>query len=260
MRTSSRASRSSRACRSCARSSRAGLSVRIACLSTDPGIAWGGAKGASVHLAEIVEALREEGVEVLVLVSGIAAGGAGAVPWRHARVASRPAQGNGRRRAPGRRGAARRLARRSSAARSARMRCTSASRCTRRPARRPRARSGSRTSSSSNAPLPEEAARYRRLERAETRPTGSSGTTLSRADLVLPVSSPLAAYAPERGARRVEVTPNAVVPERFADLPARDPSAPPARRLLRRAAAVARRSRRSPRPGRCSTERRLDCG
>ncbi|MDX6619791.1 MAG: hypothetical protein QOK36_2177, partial [Gaiellales bacterium] len=47
--------------------------MRIACLSTDPGIAWGGPKGASVHLAEIVEALRTEGVETLVLVSGIAA-------------------------------------------------------------------------------------------------------------------------------------------------------------------------------------------
>jgi len=47
--------------------------VRIACLSTDPGIAWGGAKGASVHLAEIVEALRAEDVEMLVLVSQIVA-------------------------------------------------------------------------------------------------------------------------------------------------------------------------------------------
>ena len=47
--------------------------MRIACLSTDPGIAWGGAKGASVHLAEIVEALRAEDVEMLVLVSQIVA-------------------------------------------------------------------------------------------------------------------------------------------------------------------------------------------
>ena len=41
------------------------------------------------------------------------------------------------------------------------------------------------------------------------------------------MSSPLAAYARERGAQRVEVTPNAVAPERFSDLPPRDPSAPP---------------------------------
>ena len=77
-----------------------------------------------------------------------------------------------------------------------------------------------------NAPLPEEAARYRRLDRPEEADR-LERETLSHADLVLPVSSPLAAYARERGAQRVEVTPNAVVPERFAGLPARDPAAPP---------------------------------
>ncbi|MDX6539721.1 MAG: hypothetical protein QOI71_1331, partial [Gaiellales bacterium] len=77
-----------------------------------------------------------------------------------------------------------------------------------------------------NAPLPEEAARYRRLDRPEEAER-LERETLSGADLVLPVSSPLAVYAQERGAQRVEVTPNAVVPERFANLPARDPAAPP---------------------------------
>ena len=77
-----------------------------------------------------------------------------------------------------------------------------------------------------NAPLPEEAARYRRLDHPDEAER-LERETLSRADLVLPVSSPLAAYARERGAQRVEVTPNAVVPERFADLPDRDPSAAP---------------------------------
>jgi glycosyltransferase involved in cell wall biosynthesis len=77
-----------------------------------------------------------------------------------------------------------------------------------------------------NSPLPEEAARYRRLDRPEEADR-LERETLSGADLVLPVSSPLAAYAQERGAQRVEVTPNAVVPERFAGLPARDPAAPP---------------------------------
>ena len=77
-----------------------------------------------------------------------------------------------------------------------------------------------------NAPLPEEAARYRRLDRPEEADR-LERETLSRADLVLPVSSPLAAYARERGAQRVEVTPNAVAPERFSHLPPRDASAPP---------------------------------
>jgi glycosyltransferase involved in cell wall biosynthesis len=70
-----------------------------------------------------------------------------------------------------------------------------------------------------NSPLPEEASvpttdraeDARRLERE----------TLARADLVFPVSSPLADYASSRGARHVELMPNAVDLERFADLPPR---------------------------------------
>jgi glycosyltransferase involved in cell wall biosynthesis len=198
--------------------------VRIACLSTDPGIAWGGAKGASVHLAEIVEALRAEGVEVLVLVSGIAP--EATAPARGVTLESLPGPRKGigvdallaaeapltawlcdRLRGFGADALYERIALHSAAG-------SAAARAL-----------GIPHLVELNAPLPEEAARYRRLDRPEEADR-LERETLSRADLVLPVSSPLAAYASARGAQHVEVTPNAVVPERFADLPARDPSAP----------------------------------
>jgi glycosyltransferase involved in cell wall biosynthesis len=199
--------------------------VRIACLSTDPGIAWGGAKGASVHLAEIVEALRAEGVQVLVLVSGIAPDAPAPDPGITLESLPGPRKGMpvdarldaegplaswlvDRLRAFGANALYERIALHSAAGSVA-------------------ARTlGIPHMVELNAPLPEEAARYRRLDRPE-QADRLERETLSRADLVLPVSSPLAAYARERGAQRVEITPNAVVPERFSDLPARDPSAPP---------------------------------
>jgi glycosyltransferase involved in cell wall biosynthesis len=65
-----------------------------------------------------------------------------------------------------------------------------------------------------NAPLPEEAARYRRLERPHEAER-LERMVLSSADAVLAVSGPLVRYARERGASRVEVFPNAVDLERF---------------------------------------------
>ena len=199
--------------------------MRIACLSTDPGIAWGGAKGASVHLAEIVEALRAEDVEVLVLVSQIAG------------EAPAPARGVTLESLPGPRKAipvdALLAAEGALAAWLVdRLRDFGADALYERIALHSAA--GSTTARALgiphivelNAPLPEEAARYRRLERPEDADR-LERATLSHAGLVLPVSSPLAAYARDRGAQRVEVTPNAVAPERFSDLPPRDPSAPP---------------------------------
>ena len=199
--------------------------MRIACLSTDPGIAWGGAKGASVHLAEIVEALRAEDVEVLVLVSQIA--GEAPAPARGVTLESLPGPRKGipvdallaaegalaawlvdRLRDFGADALYERIALHSAAG-------STAARAL-----------GIPHIVELNAPLPEEAARYRRLERPEDADR-LERATLSHAGLVLPVSSPLAAYARDRGAQRVEVTPNAVAPERFSDLPPRDPSAPP---------------------------------
>src|SRR5687767_16030259 len=42
--------------------------MRLAYLSTDPGIAYGGTKGASVHVQELVTALADAGAEILLLV------------------------------------------------------------------------------------------------------------------------------------------------------------------------------------------------
>ena len=199
--------------------------MRIACLSTDPGIAWGGAKGASVHLAEIVEALRAEDVEVLVLVSQIT--GEASAPARGVTLESLPGP---------RKGVPVDALLAGEGALAAwlvdRLRDFGADALYERIALHSAA--GSTTARALgiphivelNAPLPEEAARYRRLERPEDADR-LERATLSHADLVLPVSSPLAAYARDRGAQRVEVTPNAVAPERFSDLPPRDPSAPP---------------------------------
>jgi glycosyltransferase involved in cell wall biosynthesis len=199
--------------------------VRIACLSTDPGIAWGGAKGASVHLAEIVEALRAEGVEVLVLVAGIAPDAPAAAVGVTLESLPGPRKGMV--------AAALVAAEEPLVAWLAdRLRLFGADALYERIALHSAAGSlaaralGIPHLVELNAPLPEEAARYRRLDSPEEAER-LERETLSHADLVLPVSSPLAAYARERGAQRVEVTPNAVVPERFADLPARDPSAPP---------------------------------
>jgi glycosyltransferase involved in cell wall biosynthesis len=199
--------------------------VRIACLSTDPGIAWGGAKGASVHLAEIVEALRAEGVQVLVLVSGIAPDAPAPDPGVTLESLPGPRKGmpvDARLDAEG--PLASWLV--------DRLRAFGANALYERIALHSAAGSAAAHALAIphlvelNAPLPEEAARYRRLDRPEEADR-LERETLARADLVLPVSSPLAAYARERGAQRVEITPNAVVPERFSDLPARDPSAPP---------------------------------
>jgi glycosyltransferase involved in cell wall biosynthesis len=74
--------------------------------------------------------------------------------------------------------------------------------------------------SSSTPRCRKQAARFRQLDRAEDAQR-LERETLARADLVFPVSSPLADYASSRGARHVELMPNAVDLERFADLPPR---------------------------------------
>ena len=76
-----------------------------------------------------------------------------------------------------------------------------------------------------NAPVPEEAARYRELEE-EAAAIRLEGTVLRNAELVLAVSGPLADYALKRGARRVKVCPNAVSLDRFGACAAQDADAP----------------------------------
>ena len=65
-----------------------------------------------------------------------------------------------------------------------------------------------------NAPLPEEAGRFRTLEEPEAADR-LEASSLGSAQLVFAVSPPLAAYATARGARRVEVLQNAADITRF---------------------------------------------
>jgi glycosyltransferase involved in cell wall biosynthesis len=187
--------------------------MRLAYLSTDPGISFGGAKGAAVHLGEVVTALAAEGTEVLVLVSAIEAGttvpagvtlevlpGPGKSASAAERVCYQPALAQwltGRLQefsvdvlyerlalyADGGSAAARRL--------------------------------GVPHIVELNSPLLDEAARYRTLDDPGAAARLES-STLGGADLVLAVSPPLAEYAATRGARRVEVLQNAAAIERFA--------------------------------------------
>jgi starch synthase len=186
--------------------------MRLAYLSTDPGISYGGAKGASVHLASMAEALGAEGNDVLVLVSAI---DPTASPPPGVAVEVLPG--------PGKRAATvqrldfrdelaawlqRRLEHFGADALYERLALHSAAGAT--VARRlaiPHL-------VELNAPLLEEAARYRRLEEPDVA-ARLERTTLSHADLVLAVSPPLAAYARARDARRVEILPNAAAIERF---------------------------------------------
>jgi starch synthase len=195
--------------------------MRIAYLSTDPGIAYGGPKGAAVHLGEIVRALAGRGAEVLVLVSGIAPD----APPPQAQVTVEQLPGprkgmpenellaadpglaswlDGRLRRFGAEAVYERIALFSSAG-------TTAARAL-----------GVPHLVELNSPLPEEAARFRKLERPEDAERVER-ETLAGADLVLAVSSPLVEYAASRGARRIELAPNAVDLDRFADLAERPP-------------------------------------
>jgi glycosyltransferase involved in cell wall biosynthesis len=192
--------------------------MRLAYLSTDPGIAYGGAKGASVHLAAISEALAAEGNDVLVLVAAADPGmslppgvavevmpGPGKGASAAARLAFEDELEAWLERRLERFGADilyERLALHSAAGGAAARRL------------------GIPYLLEVNAPLPEEAKRYRRLEEPDAAEK-LERQALSDADLVLAVSPPLAEYAEIRCARRVEVLQNAVAIENFGR-PARD--------------------------------------
>jgi glycosyltransferase involved in cell wall biosynthesis len=76
-----------------------------------------------------------------------------------------------------------------------------------------------------NAPLVDEQARHRKLvHRALAEAVARR--TLGAASLVVAVSEPVASWALAHGAQRVEVVPNGVDPERFADVAARPAGAP----------------------------------
>jgi glycosyltransferase involved in cell wall biosynthesis len=190
-----------------------GRLIRLACLSTDPGVPYGGAKGASVHLGEIVAALAREGAEVLVLAAGTARNAA--PPDVVVEVLPGPPKGAP---AADRLGFAdalanwleQRLRRFGADALYERLALHSAAGAT------VAQRLGIPHLVELNAPLLEEAARYRKLEEPELA-SELERATLSSADVVFAVSPPLAAYAARKGARRVEVLQNAAAIERFAE-------------------------------------------
>jgi starch synthase len=177
--------------------------VRIAYLCADPGIPLGESSGAAVHMEEIVGALADSGAEVLLLPSSVAsrpqelptdvivdplpaaATDAALTDWLEDRLSAFGAEA-----------LYERLSLHTAAG------ATAAGRL------------GIPHLVELHAPLPEEAARDRRLERWREAER-LERMVLAGADAVLAVSGPLVGYARERGARRVEVFPNAVHLELF---------------------------------------------
>jgi glycosyltransferase involved in cell wall biosynthesis len=187
--------------------------MRFACLSTDPGIPYGGAKGASVHLAAIGEALAAEGNDVLLLVAAVEP--QNPPPPRGVTVEALPGPGRGST-------AAQRLDAQDELAAwlERRLEQVGAQALYERLALHSAAGAAVARRLAIphlvelNAPLLEEAARYRRLEEPEAAER-LERETIRGADLVFAVSPPLAAYAMTRGASRVEVLQNAAAIERF---------------------------------------------
>ena len=179
--------------------------MRIAYLCADRGIALGGSKGAAVHMAEIVTALaalRRRGAPPAALGRRRAP----ALPPGVTRGS--PTAGRDGRRP---RGLARGAARASSEPR----RSTSGSRCTRPQGRRQPRRLGIPYLVELNAPLPEEAARYRSLDRpGGGRPPRARGAReRRRRPRGQRAARPLRAQARRAGSSRY--FPNAVAPARF---------------------------------------------
>jgi glycosyltransferase involved in cell wall biosynthesis len=187
--------------------------MRIAYLSTDPGVPYGGAKGASVHVAELVDALAGEGAHVLALVSSVARDATPPAPG----ATVEPLPGPGKGSSAAERLAAdaglgdwieRRLASFGADALYERLALHSGA------GSRAATRLGIPHLVELNAPLVDEARRYRRLEEPDAA-ARLEREVFTGADRVLAVSSPLTAHALRLGARRVEVFPNAVAIERY---------------------------------------------
>jgi starch synthase len=194
--------------------------MRVAYLSTDTGIAFGGAKGAAVHVEELVRSLADAGAEVLLLVARSVTD----APADTDGVTVEVLPGRAKEASP-----SECLAAQSDRASwlDERLRDFGPDVLYERLALY--SAIGSDVARSLriphfvelNAPLPAEAARYRLLER-EAEAERLERRTLSGADVVLVVSPPLVAYARTRGARRVQVVPNAVDPAAYPRKPERD--------------------------------------
>lgn len=197
--------------------------MRVAVLSTDPGVPWGGTKGASVHLRRVVDALAFQGAEVFVFAAAKAPDvhKRSGIQFRELPGPAKGASVEERLAAEPHRTAwlIRRLELWDADVLYERFALHSAA--------------GSAAAQilgiphlvELNAPLREEAARYRMLEYPGAA-RQIERLVLSRANLVLPVSDVLAQYARRHGARQTMVVPNAAAVDGFA-LPARDHAKPP---------------------------------
>lgn len=200
--------------------------MRLAIVSTDSGIAFGGPKGAAIHLAELAGALAHRGTDVLLLVAEIA-------------PAAQPPHGVTLERLPGppKASAAERMAGQDALAcwLEGRLRDFQADALYERLALHSTAGAAAASGLAIpyvvelNAPLREEATTYRRLDQPEAADRFER-LTLASAGRVFAVSRPLAAYALGRGAEAVEVLPNAVAADRFPERA--EPGADPPRAVF----------------------------
>ena len=210
-----------------------GRRLRLAWLSTEKGIPYGGTKGAAVHLRNVVTAVAARDVEIL-LIAGAAEPGAQPPPGVELEVLPGPGVGSTveerlawePRRA---RWLEQRLQAFGADALYERIGLHSAFGAS------AAAALGLPHVVETNAPLPWETATYRTLRFPEVA-EWLERTTLESAALVLAVSEPLAAYARSRGARRVQVVPNAA----HADVPQADPGPTTSSTPGRRPATTAR--------------------
>jgi glycosyltransferase involved in cell wall biosynthesis len=193
--------------------------MRVAYLCLDPGSPIGGTKGACVHVGELVAALASAGADVLLLAASAEADSE--LP-RGVRVETVPSARRGA-------SAAERMAHDDARARwlECRLKAFEPDLVFERLALYSAA--GARAARALaipfvvelNAPLLAEALRYRQLEEPDAA-ARLERATLVGADLVFAVSASLVVYAESRGARRVELLPNAVAAQRFGEPPRRD--------------------------------------
>ncbi len=197
--------------------------MRVAYLCADPGIAYGGTKGASTHMHEVVRALAAQGANVLLTV----AHSADSPPPPPDGVTVEALPGPGKRSS-----VTERLDAEDMRARwlERRLGAWGAHILYERLALH--AGAGGTAARAMgiphvvelNAPLVHEAATYRQLEEPEAA-RRLEMATLSGASLVLAVSAPLVSHARRCGARKVVLMPNAVRLERFPFLaPAEGPT------------------------------------
>jgi glycosyltransferase involved in cell wall biosynthesis len=205
------------------------LSARVAYVCADPGVPVLGAKGCSVHVQEVVGALRDQGADVRLLAAKL--GGDGTTPEALRGVPIR-ALPRADQRDPAAREVALVAANKSLAKALAAIEAPDfiyeRHSLWSYAAVEFAARAGIPAILEVNAPLIEEQAAHRSLVRRDLAER-IAGRVFHGASAVVAVSNQVAAYGESFGAprRRIEVIPNAVSPSRFRpDIPPSAPAAP----------------------------------